>query len=286
MDPALLVKTALVGSIALIVFSVGLGTAPGTLARFLSDPRPAARAMLAMFVAMPLFVLLISVLLPVKPAVVAALAALSISPMPPILPRKEQKAGASLDYALGIQVSATFLSLIAAPLWIRVFEQIVGRDLPFSAGAMLQTLLMTVIVPLTLGIAVNRFAPAIARKLEEPLAKIAMIILLVGAVLMMWKLGPALWHTLGGGSLAIMVAVALFGLGIGYLLGGPHEGNRGALALATSSRHPGVAIGVATAIFAGIDTEVVGAILLYFLVSAIIGLPLVRWAQKKTPGGA
>ena len=81
MDPALLVKTALVGSIALIVFSVGLGTAPGTLARFLSDPRPAARAMLAMFVAMPLFVLLISVLLPVKPAVVAALAALSISPM-------------------------------------------------------------------------------------------------------------------------------------------------------------------------------------------------------------
>lgn len=281
MDPAVLLKFALVGSIGLIVFSVGLGVAPGTIAGFLKDPRPAARAMLAMFVAMPLFVLLVGFVFPVAPAVLAALLALSISPMPPVLPKKEQKAGAGLDYALGIQVTATFLSLAAAPLWILVFEQLSGRELPFAASAMLTTLLMTVIAPLVLGIAVNRLAPSLARKLERPASLVAIVVLLAGAAIMLWKLGPAMGATLGGGALAIMVLVALFGLFIGYLLGGPHKGNRGALALATSSRHPGVAIGLATGLFAGEALPVVGAVLVYFLVSAVIGLPVVRLIQKR-----
>lgn len=281
MDAALLLKTALVLSIALMVFSVGLGTAPGTIASFLKDPRGAGRAMLAMFVAMPLFVLALSFILPIQPAVLAALLALSISPMPPILPRKEQKIGAAMEYALGIQVCATFLSLLAAPLWILVFEQISGRDLPFRADAMVKTLLITVIAPLVAGIALKRFLPALASRLEKPVGTVAMVILLAGSVILLWKLGPAMWATLGGGTLAIMILVALFGLAVGYLLGGPEPGARGALALATSSRHPGVAIGLATALFAGAAMPVVGAVLVYFLVSAIIGLPVVRLIQKR-----
>lgn len=282
MEPVVLVKIALVLSIALIVFSLGLAVEPGSLRAFLREPGAAARAMLAMFVAMPLFVLLLSQIFALKPAMLVALAAISVSPMPPILPRKEAKVAGDMSYALGIQVSATFLSLVAAPLWILVFEQFAGRTLPFSAGAMLKTLLITVIVPLSLGIAVNRFLPGAANKLEKPVARFGSAVLLIGALLLIFKLGPAIWRSLGGGSLLAVIAVTLFGLGVGYLMGGPKEGNRGALALATASRHPGVAIGVATALFAGLDADVVGAVLLYFLVSAIIGMPLVRWVQGRT----
>lgn len=281
MDPVVLLKSALVGSIALIVFSVGLGVAPGTIAGFLKDPRPAARAMLAMFVVMPLIVLGVTSVFPVTPAVLAALLALSISPMPPILARKEQKAGAEFDYAIGIQVVATFLSLVAAPLWILVFEQLSGRDLPFGAGAMLKTLLATVIAPLVLGIAVNRLAPALAKKLARPANLVAVVVLLAGAAIMLWKLAPAMGATLGNGALAVMLLVALLGLGAGYLLGGSHAGNRGALALATSARHPGVAIGLATGLFAGETSPVVGAVLVYFLVSAVIGMPVLRLIRKR-----
>ena len=281
MDPVILLKAAMVGSIALIVFSVGLGVAPGTIAGFLKDPRPAARAMLAMFVVMPLIVLAVTYVFPVAPAVLAALLALSISPMPPILARKEQKAGAEFDYAIGIQVAATFLSLAAAPLWILVFEQLSGRDLPFGAGAMLKTLLATVIAPLVLGIAVNRLTPALAKTLARPANLVAVVVQLAASVIMLWKLAPVMGATLGNGTLAIMVLVALLGLGVGYLLGGPHEGNRGALALATSARHPGVAIGLAIGLFAGEVTPVVGAVLVYFLVSAVIGMPVLKLIRKR-----
>ena len=282
MDPAVLLQGAIVLSIALLVFSVGLEVVPGTITGFLKDPRPAARAMLAMFVAMPLFVLGLALAVPIQPAVLAALLALSISPMPPILPIKERKAGAGLDYALGIQVTATFLSLAIAPLWILVFERIAGRAFPFRPVAMLVTLLMTVVAPLVLGIVVNRLLPDLARKLEKPVSRVALVALLAGAPVLLWKLGPAMGATLGGGTLAIMVLVAVFGLVVGYLLGGPDRGNRGALALATSARHPGVAIGLATALFAGAAMPVIGAVLVYFLVSAVIGMPFVRLVQKQT----
>ena len=281
MDPVVIVKAAIVLSIALLVFSVGLGVVPGTITGFLKDPRPAARAMLAMFVAMPLFVLGLAFVVPIQPAVLAALLALSISPMPPILPIKEQKAGAGLDYALGIQVTATFLSLAAAPLWILVFERISGRDFPFRPSAMLVTLLMTVLAPLILGIFVNRLLPNLARKLESPVSRVALVILLASAGVLLWKLGPAMGATLGSGTLAIMVLVALFGLAAGYLLGGPDSGNRGALALATSARHPGVAIGLATALFAGTAMPVIAAVLVYFLVSAVLGVLFVQLVRKR-----
>ncbi|MCA0197703.1 MAG: Na+-dependent transporter [Proteobacteria bacterium] len=286
MDPAVLLQGAIVLSIALLVFSIGLEVVPGTITGFLKDPRPATRALLAMFVAMPLFVLGLALAVPIRPAVLAALLALSISPMPPILPIKERKAGAGLDYALGIQVTATFLSLAIAPLWILVLERIAGRAFPFRPVAMLVTLLMTVVAPLVLGIVVNRLLPDLARKLEKPVSRVALVALLAGAPVLLWKLGPAMGATLGGGTLAIMVLVAVFGLVVGYLLGGPDRGNRGALALATSARHPGVAIGLATALFAGAAMPVIGAVLVYFLVSAVIGMPFVRLVQKQTTSPA
>jgi hypothetical protein len=145
---------------------------------------------------------------------------------------------------------------------------------------------MTVVAPLVLGIVVNRLLPDLARKLEKPVSRVALVALLAGAPVLLWKLGPAMGATLGGGTLAIMVLVAVFGLVVGYLLGGPDRGNRGALALATSARHPGVAIGLATALFAGAAMPVIGAVLVYFLVSAVIGMPFVRLVQKQTTSPA
>lgn len=286
MEPAALLKLVIVVSIALMVFSLGLGVVPGTITGFLKDPRPAARAMLAMFVAMPLFVLALAFTLPMQPVVLAALLALSISPMPPILPLKEQKAGAQLDYAMGIQVTATFLSLAIAPLWILVFERIAGRAFPFRPSAMLMTLVITVLAPLLAGIVVNRLLPVLARRLEKPVGTVALVTLVGGAIMLLWRQGRGMGALLGDGTLAIMVLVAVFGLGIGYALGGPARGNRGALALATSARHPGVAIGLATALFAGEAAPVISAVLVYFLVSTLIGMPAVRLLHKRTDPAA
>jgi BASS family bile acid:Na+ symporter len=55
------------------------------------------------------------------------------------------------------------------------------------------------------------------------------------------------------------------------------------LALASASRHPGMALAIARLNFPD-EHAVPAAILLYFLVSTLIALPYVRW--RKRPGAA
>ena len=58
------------------------------------------------------------------------------------------------------------------------------------------------------------------------------------------------WSHLGAvireGTLPAIVIIVLMGLAVGHVLGGPGEDDRTVLAFATVSRHPGVAMAVAS----------------------------------------
>jgi bile acid:Na+ symporter, BASS family len=67
---------------------------------------------------------------------------------------------------------------------------------------------------------------------------------------------------------------------VGHLLGGPDSGNRGALALATSARHPGVAISLAAASFPQHQKAIITTVLLFILVNVVLTLPYVLWRRR------
>jgi hypothetical protein len=67
-------------------------------------------------------------------------------------------------------------------------------------------------------------------------------------------------------------------LAAGHLLGGPEPGGRTALALATAFRHPGIALAAAAANFPA--ENFVAVILLYLLVSAVVGVPYAIWRRR------
>ena len=69
------------------------------------------------------------------------------------------------------------------------------------------------------------------------------------------------------------------GRGLGHTLGGPIADNRTALALATGTRHPGVAMAIASATFPE-EKAVVAVVILHLLVSAIVCLPYVKWRSR------
>jgi BASS family bile acid:Na+ symporter len=116
MDLASLLKFAIVASIVFIVLSIGLAAPPGAIRAGFGKPMNIARAMVAMFLFFPMFALAVTWIIPLDPAARIALLALAVSPMPPILPIKEQKLGGELDYALAIQLAASLVALAAAPL--------------------------------------------------------------------------------------------------------------------------------------------------------------------------
>jgi len=279
MDPASILKLIVVASVVLIVVSIGMSTKPGTAIAFLKSPVPVSKAMLAMFVAMPLFTLLITWWLPLEDSARIALLALSVSPMPPLLPRKEIKLGADMEYAIGIQVAAMVTALVAAPFFVWLFGEVFGKDTSFQPWPMLKVLLLTIGAPLTVGVLINRYAPAFAARWREPLGKAATITLALGALVMIVAAWPGIRAAVGNGTLVAIALMTVFGLAVGHWLGGPNPDNRNALAIATASRHPGVAIGLASMADPVAMQPVVGAILLYLVAGAVCGLPYSRWAK-------
>jgi BASS family bile acid:Na+ symporter len=56
--------------------------------------------------------------------------------------------------------------------------------------------------------------------------------------------------------------------------------NRTALAIATSSRHPGIALILAQANFPE-EQLMLPAVLMYLLVNAVVAIPYVLWSKRK-----
>jgi BASS family bile acid:Na+ symporter len=281
MEATSLVKLAIVGSIVLLVLAIGMAAPPGVLRVGFRDPSRIGRAMLAMFVVVPAFTLLVVWLLPLEPAARVALLALAVSPMPPMLPMKEQKLGGTIDYALAIQVAASVTALVAAPLFILVAGAVFGRQLSFDFVDIASTIFITIVAPLGVGIAVATFAPAFARRAAGPVRLLATILLAIGFLIVLWTAFPGIVAAAYGPTVIAVVLMTVFGLAVGHWLGGPEVGNRHALALATSARHPGVAIGLAGAAELAAGQSIVAVVLLYFLAGTILTIPYTRWAKGR-----
>jgi bile acid:Na+ symporter, BASS family len=77
-----------------------------------------------------------------------------------------------------------------------------------------------------------------------------------------------------------MVIFTVAGLALGHILGAPDPEHSVVLALSTACRHPAIALTIATANFP--DQHFAPIVLLYVLVSAIVGVPYLRWQQHQT----
>ena len=101
-----------------------------------------------MLVVMPVVALVLARLFNFLPTVEIALIALSISPIPPLLPKKEAKAGGEGAYALGLMVLLSVLAIVVVPLALEILERISGRPLSIAAGNVARIVLTTSLLPL------------------------------------------------------------------------------------------------------------------------------------------
>jgi BASS family bile acid:Na+ symporter len=216
-----------------------------------------------------------------KHAVEVALVALAVSPVPPILPRKLRKAGATESDTIGLLVAVGILAIVFVPAAMEILERVFHVPLRMTFASVAALVFITIILPLALGIAVHTLAPVAADRLVNPIAKIASIALLLSAVVILFSGAPAIWELTGNGTLVAIAAFVLVGLLIGHFVGGPKPENRTGLALATASRHPGIAIALAVANFPE-EKLAISAVLLYLLVNILVSIPYHILTKRKT----
>jgi len=276
------VLALLKASIFLSVFATGLEAKPEDAIFLLSRPWQLARSLFAMAVVMPVAATALVTAFDLRPAVEIALVALAISPVPPLLPKKQIKADGDPSYAIGLLVLSAVVAIILIPLAIEGLGEFFRTPIHIKPWPIARLALFTVLIPLGLGMAARQLAPAIAIKVSRPLALFAAILLIASALMVLFALKAAMWDLIGGGTIVAIVAFVILGLAVGHWLGGPDPHDRTVLALATAARHPAIALTIATATFPDEKAEV-PAIMLYLILGAVLAIPYVMWRRRVDP---
>jgi BASS family bile acid:Na+ symporter len=279
MDLKQIVMLALQVSILCTVFGFGLRATSDDLLYLVRRPGLLVRALLAVFVIMPIVAVALVRMFDFPPTVKVVLVALAFSPVPPLLPKKESKAGGDTSFGLGLMAILALVSIVTVPTTVEVLARFLGRQLVSAPGAIAAVLFKGVLVPLALGLAVRALVPAIAERLDKPVTLVARVLLPLAVLVLVSGALSAIWALIGNGTVLAMVVFTVAGLAIGHVLGGPNPDHSVVLALSTACRHPAIALTIATANF---PNQKFGAIiLLYLIVNTVVGFPYVAWQRRQ-----
>jgi BASS family bile acid:Na+ symporter len=277
------VLLTLQASILLTVFGFGLQATAADVLSIRKHPRLLGRSLLSLFVLMPIVAVAITDTFVLLPSVEAVLLALAISPIPPLLPGRERKAGADGSYGLGLMVVAGLLSIVLVPLTLALLGRYFGRPFSMPLLAIARVVVVAAVFPLITGMVVRVLVPSVAARIAKPVGAVAQTMLVAGVLALLAKALPAALSLVGNGTLLAMAAFMVVGLAAGHWLGGPVPGNRLVLALSTSSRHPAIAFAVVQVNFPG-EPNLGAAVVLYLVVSLCIGFPYQMWQRRRMLG--
>lgn len=267
-------------SIVLVVFAIGLETTWANAISLFRQPALLIKSLVARNVAMPLVAILLAKVFPIHPAVKGAIVLLSVTPIPPVLPNALLKAGARASYACGLLVSHSVLAIVLVPLTVEVMNLIFGTQAHFGPLPVGKEIVLAILVPLAAGMALRYALQASRPRFARSVGMIGTILLLVAIL----SLLVVAWQTLqvvsGNGALVALMLFVVAGLAAGHALGGPKPSDRTALALATASRHPGLAIAIAAANFPAQAKLAAGVVIIYLLLSQILFIGYKRWRRN------
>jgi bile acid:Na+ symporter, BASS family len=274
-----LVMLAIQVSILCTVFGFGLKATREDLLYLLHRPSLLGRSLLAVFVVLPIVAVLLVLTFDFPQSVKIVLVALALSPVPPLLPRKETGAGGQSSYALGLMAILSIVSIVAVPLGLEFLNRVFARQVGMAPGIIAGVVVKGTILPLLAGMAVRAFLPGVASRIERPVELIARLLLPAAVVVLFAGAATSVWALVGDGTVVSMVILTVAGLAIGHVLGGPHPEQSVVLALSTACRHPALALTIATTNFP--DRQFGAIILMYLIVSGIVCVPYLKWHQRR-----
>jgi BASS family bile acid:Na+ symporter len=265
-------------SLAGLVLAVGLNASREDLLYVLTRPKLLVRAILSVMMIPPIIAGILVAMLPIEPVVKAGIMLMAISPVPPLVPGKELGIGGRKNYAYGLYVAMALLTIISVPIVIAIVSTLFDRRDYVSVAQIAQTTFLSVLLPLAIGLAIRAMAQDFAGRVWRTIYGLSLILVLAAFLPIVIKVWPALTELVGNGTMAVMAVVSALCIATGHLLGGPGLRDRATLAIASSVRHPGIAMSISAMHFA--DPRVSAAILLFMLVGLVVSIPYTMWVKR------
>jgi bile acid:Na+ symporter, BASS family len=281
MDMKELVPLLAKGAILLIVLSYGLRTHPRELWRSIQDKRLMIRALLAVYVVVPVTAVVLCLLLPIAHEVKIGIVIMAVSPLAPLVPAQMRKAGGvDTSVALGPYVGLILAAVVIVPLTVALLSAIFPANASIAVSVIARLVAISILVPVAVGLAISSWVPGFARRASQVAAIAGHVILALLVVAVLYKEGGAIISLLGDGSLVAIVVTVVTAVVGGHLLGRPSPSQSRELAMAAAIRHPGIAALIAQQNFS--DRRVMLAIILYLLTSAVVATLYQLWASNKS----
>lgn len=257
------------------MLSVGFSYTLREITQPLRDLRGVVLAVAANFVLVPLLAYLVSRLLSLEPAVAIGLLLVATAAGAPFLIKLTQMANGDLAFAAGLLV----LLLVVTIFYMPIVVPLIAPTATVSAGAIATPLVLTMLLPLGIGLLVDTWFEPLTDRLLPILNKvstIALVVLVATTVLMNYE---SLLSVFGTGAILAALLVIAGAFAAGYLLGGSDRAERGVIALGTAQRNIAAATVVATQSFD--DPRTLVMVVVTSIVSMAVLFPIARTMGKR-----
>jgi BASS family bile acid:Na+ symporter len=274
---------AILASLIGMEVALGLKCGQGELVSVLRRPMLLLRALLAVYVIVPIAALVMVSLFPLEPAVRGGILVMSVSSVPPVAPEKGLRAGGGANYTYGLYAALVLLSVVIVPTSVALESRLYGISIPLTPLPVATEVLEKVIAPIAAGLVIRRVAPRFAERAAPILGRLATILLAIAVAPILVLEFPAIFRLIGNGTVLAMALVAAIALAGGQLLGGPGPRHGASLATMAATRHPGIALMIVGA--AGVEhpgqRPIAAAIIAFLLVSGLVAIPYQMWVRRR-----
>jgi bile acid:Na+ symporter, BASS family len=236
------------------MISVGLEVTVKEFRLAASNRRALIRALFANFILVPLLGLAIARVFPMPTNIMTGFLLLAAAPGAPFAINFTRRTQDSVPFAATLLFVLAVSSLVVTPFLAQLLLN-VEQPVSLHYGRALQALLLLVLLPLMIGLALSRWANALAVRLRKPASACAGIAFVLVTVVTMGLKSAATKQIGMNGVLAMLLLIAA-SMVVGWMLGGPDTGSRRVLTVSTSMRNVALALAIASRSFPAAGVEV------------------------------
>jgi predicted Na+-dependent transporter len=228
------------------MLSMGLSLTVSQILQPLKNTRLVIFALAANFVLVPAIAFALSRIIPLDQSVQVGLLLLGTAAGAPFLPKLAQIAKANVAFSVGLMTMLVIVTIVYLPIVLPLLLPGVEVD----AGKIALSLIVTMLVPLVIGLLIKARYEGAAGELQPVMSQISNISLVLMLVLMLGLNFRNVIDLFGTGAiLATLLFIAISVAG-GYLLGGPGTDTKQVLALGSGQRNLAATFIIATTNFA------------------------------------
>jgi bile acid:Na+ symporter, BASS family len=221
MQDSLLVKIALPIAIAVIMCGIGMTLSGGDFRRIAQRPKPVLIGILGHYALLPLLGFAVAWLFPMPAELAIGLVLVAACPSGTTSNALTYLARGNVALAVTLTVISALVTFLSVPLLVNLALHVFGgeaREIRLPVGQTILHLAGLVLAPVLIGMAVRRWAPAFAQRLEPWVSRFALafLVLLIVAIAVSERENLPAWFAQMGPAAMVLCCAAI---GLGFLLG-------------------------------------------------------------------